>query len=115
MNTLSWLIYLADLVSGLGLFLALAGAGALTFGILGYTHIIVDCDGEDDGTKSYAKPAFFSGLFALFLCAILPSKEGMYAIAVSEMGEEVIKSETAGKAVQALNAWLDKQVGGQSK
>jgi hypothetical protein len=34
----------------------------------------------------------------------------MYAIAASELGEEVYKSEVGQKAEQALRAWLDKQI-----
>lgn len=40
----------------------------------------------------------------------LPSKDTMYAIAASEVGESVLNSPTGSKAVQALNAWLDRQI-----
>lgn len=40
----------------------------------------------------------------------MPSKDTVYAIAASEMGESVLKSETGSLATQALNAWLKKQI-----
>lgn len=46
---------------------------------------------------------------AVFMC-VFPSSGTLYAIAASEMGEHVIESETAGKAINALNAWLDRQI-----
>jgi hypothetical protein len=48
-------------------------------------------------------------VFAL-LGGLTPSRETIYAIAASELGEEALKSSAATKAQQALNAWLDKQI-----
>ena len=48
----------------------------------------------------------------LMLSVVVPSQETIYAIAASETGETALKSDTGGKAVQALNAWLDRQIKG---
>ena len=49
-------------------------------------------------------------VITLLLTAAIPGKDTMYAIAASEMGEKILKTETAGKVQQALSAWLDAQI-----
>ena len=59
------------------------------------------------------RASVWGGVSAIALVVVslaVPSKDTVYAIAASEVGEEIVKSETAGKAVKALNAWLDKQI-----
>jgi len=51
---------------------------------------------------------------AIVFCAF-PASGTLYAIAASEMGERVIQSETGDKAIQALNAWLDRQISDKAK
>lgn len=51
---------------------------------------------------------------AVLFCAF-PASGTLYAIAASEMGERVIQSETGDKAIQALNAWLDRQISDKAK
>jgi len=46
----------------------------------------------------------------IFFAVITPSRNTVYAIAASELGEEVLKSPVATKAGQALEAWLDAQI-----
>lgn len=53
--------------------------------------------------------------FASVVFCVFPSSGTLYAIAASEMGERVVTSETGGKAIAALNAWLDKQVSRSQK
>ena len=59
---------------------------------------------------SLTKPSFIAMLVGLVLVSFVPASATIYAIAASEVGEEVLNSETGGKAVQALNSWLDKQI-----
>lgn len=51
-----------------------------------------------------------SGLVLGLLLVFIPSSKTIYAIAASEMGEEVLASPTADKAHKALDAWLDDQI-----
>lgn len=63
---------------------------------------------------SIKKPvATLAGAVAVF--CLFPSSGTIYAIAASEMGERVLTSETGGKAVQALDAWLDRQIAGKTE
>lgn len=120
MNELSWLIYLAGVVGNIG-FVAvtvaivsgLVASGCAIFGA------IVTLEGYNDEDRQEATKAFsickktaVICVSASLLAAIIPSSNTIYAIAASEMGERVIKSETGGKALEALNAWLDRQIAG---
>lgn len=130
MNNLSWLIYAADVSVGLSVILGISGFFATFSGAI--TLIWATFSGEPyiyrgeqrekriaqhEATKATVKrrsPRLIAaGLSAWILVAVIPSKETVYAIAASEMGEEVLKSQTAGKAMQALNAWLDRQIAPQ--
>lgn len=105
MNDLSWMIYAADVADGLSTFTLFAGFVAFACFV---TKAIARADGECTST-----PVALFGVASAILwlmCAAIPAKETVYAIAASEMGEEVAQSETAGKAIKALNAWLDKQI-----
>lgn len=133
MNELSWMIYAADVAEGFGKMLAVCiGASSLSF--IGGV-IAAGCTAGGPVFRSYhdderkaemvrfytwwqnvskralkIAPAVFA--LAFTAQAILPNSGTIYAIAASEMGETVLDSETGGKAVEALNAWLDRQIAG---
>jgi hypothetical protein len=48
--------------------------------------------------------------YSLGLAAFVPSKDALYAITASEMGEEILNSNIGSKAQQAIEAWIDKQI-----
>ena len=125
MNGISWLIYLADVaddlnnICGTSLAIGVIGLGVLTLskGIAKAVTIGI-YDDEPQVIPSpikTAKAIWIPMLVIAIVGAIVPSKDTVYAIAASEIGERVIQSETAGKAVQALNAWLDRQIAPVSK
>ena len=122
MNKLSWLIYAADVLSGLSIvagvlaFIGTATVITLVFyGSIGKSDYYVKV-GDEDWLRfhSVQKNALTKWskipIIAALVAALLPSSNTVYAIAASEMGEEVVKSETAGKAMKALDAWLDRQI-----
>lgn len=138
MNTLSWLLYLADVagtakaVGGGVIFVsaAVSGAAYLTRSFnRDVLKIYSDCLTTEwgkrehdkaisiiDGASRVFRPAMIAAAIASLVVVFVPSANTIYAIAASEMGEEVLKSETASKATKALNAWLDQQIaknGGQ--
>ena len=117
MNGLSWMIYLAGVADVLGgafsLFATLLGLG-MAFG----TFVLIGCAFDDSiSAETKAKAAKFyrrggvAFAIALIGSATIPSSNTIYAIAASEYGEKLATSETANKAVRALNAWLDRQIG----
>lgn len=124
MNELSWLIYAAD-VAGSVKAVAVAGSVAIGIGcgLSAFVGLMICSSSWSDEDEKKTGRSFrdawkkwalgFSALVAI--ASLTPSQNTIYAIAASEMGERVITSETGGKAVKALNAWLDKQVAGDVK
>ena len=119
MNSLSWMIYLADVCEStrfLAGLVSIVGAGAVAVAAIHWKWRI-DFDGVEEeraAKKTFLSTAKFIVLpfsVAALLLVATPSKDTVYAIAASEMGEQVLKTPEANKARQALNAWLDKQIG----
>lgn len=115
MNYLSWLIYLAnvsDKLSFVMTFMAVATAVAFVIWLIAGC-CAVDADYNKDDWRCWRKvgytlvPIFF---VTFIINAILPSKETVYAIAASQVGEQVLKTPLAGKAEHALESWLNKQI-----
>lgn len=119
MNRLSWALYWADTLPSLSSFLMLAGCAAVAVFLV--RALLSTTDPEkthrpdefplfEKRAEWRSKSVFFLGLVALILANLIPGKETFYAIAASELGEEVLKSPTGDKAIRALDAWLDKQI-----
>lgn len=106
MNSLSWFLYFAGVVENVQpLFIVFGLVGLIVCGIIAiYCH-------EQDCKFPWQAWAFgwLAGL-SIFIGALLPSKNTMYAIAASELGEEVINSNIGTKVSQALEQWIDKQL-----
>lgn len=114
MNALSWLIYLASVVSSIGV---LAFTVAVLSVLVFLVGLMVVCANIYEGYESERNTGFklLIGSTRVFvICAlllvVLPGRDTIYAIAASEMGEELLNSETGSKAVKALDAWLDRQI-----
>jgi hypothetical protein len=122
MNSLSWMIYFADVSDSLSTIGKLIAVGAGLGGAITALITAVKTDVDNIGrveklnvlsTGWQAGKGFFKvGIVAALVVTPIPSKETIYAIAASEMGEDVLNSPTGGKAMQALNAWLDRQIEG---
>lgn len=124
MNQLSWLIYLAEVLGNIHCVLVLVGSGLVIMAVV-LTIVGAIC-GEEVSYQSEATnlrarafkesvwskviPCLIASVILFTVSSLVPSKETVYAIAASEMGEQVLKTPTAGKAVKALEAWLDKQI-----
>lgn len=104
MNNLSWMIYFADIAGSFGTVLSMIAVVLfmLTIGVF------VHHEEADYRLLSVS-------LVTAFLACIIPSSSTIYAITASEMGEEVLNSETGGKAIRALDAWLDRQIAGETE
>lgn len=116
MNNLSWLLYLGDIIENLKAVLDI-------FLVLGFISTVCSVGvgfylkGETYDEESVLKGKYIHKK-VLFVClpllivfglvtSMLPSKQTIYLIAASEMGEEAIKSTTGKKALDALNRYLD--------
>ncbi|CDO34890.1 hypothetical protein SPHV1_2140002 [Novosphingobium sp. KN65.2] len=129
MNNLSWMLYAADVSQSVS---ALLGMIAF-FGFLAFVGLMVGWfstydqprifSWEDQEKKTaahekihntlggFAKVTALVAVVCGITASVIPSRNTIYAIAASELGEDVLKSQTAGKALKALDAWLDKQIG----
>ena len=116
MNQLSWLIYLASVVSSISFLSAIVALFACISFIAGGMTILhnPDDDAYDNPKRARGASMVRWGCTVFGVCALLmivmPGRDTVYAIAASEMGEELLNSETGSKAVQALDAWLDRQI-----
>ena len=119
MNDLSWMLYLAgtlpNLATGIG---AISMIATLIFGIVFIIYLICKSDGTDPDTLETLEPykhVWIYTIILFLLTFIVPDKNTMYAIAASEMGEEIMKTPIANKATKALEAWIEAQIPEQNK
>lgn len=115
MNSVSWFLYVAEFFSRVGvLFAVAAGIGAIIVGMALIFHGVED--GELWRPVRWAAPLVF---FIALLAAAVPSKNTMYAIAASQVGEKIVESETvqgiATDATKALQQWIKKQIEPEAK
>lgn len=117
MNSLSWMIYWADVCGNVGF---PAGVFFLAGTIAAFISTCVKrgCEASkepDDQaaariSASIQRASIPIAILSLVLAVFVPGKNTIYAIAASELGEQALKSPTVTKAQQALDAWLDKQI-----
>jgi len=124
MNTLSWFLYFADVVSGLDRFFGMVAllsvfvfVGVAIWYIASF-HDYKQWKGteyEHVYTPTIQRQVLLLSLTVLLVSAtcssLFPSKNTMYAIAASEMGEKVLTSELGTKAQQAIEVWITQQIG----
>lgn len=119
MNDLSWMLYWADVAGGVGGFLGVVGGFVLICSTVAFLPLSVHredmCEETYDNGIGLAIRGVVIGLIAVTIALFVPAKSTIYAIAASEMGEEALNTETGGKAVKALNAWLDRQIEGEDE
>lgn len=118
MNQLSWLLYLADVSASSEGWMVFFSCWAT---VVTLVSVLVLCNAPlaEKGVRAAAAGntmlvSIPTMLVCVILSVVLPSKETVYAIAASELGEQVMTSETGQRAGRALNAWLDKQIGGET-
>ena len=129
MNNISWFLYAVDVIDSLGdmisfiagmtliLFLVTAlVAGIAKIVILNYSSL------ENAGEKSIVlffsnllnKKTLFFFIFIFALEGLIPTQKTMYLIMGSEVGEEVVNSETGQRVQDAINKKLDEYLGDES-
>ncbi len=111
MNNLSWLLYLADVLHNVGFFFAFIAA----IGSIGGVIVFVISFDPDGKVLIPYRHSFVGFLLLGAVSMLFPSKDTMYAIAASEMGEEVLNSRVGTKAQRALESWLDAQIKDEPK
>lgn len=108
MNDIIWLLYLADVAYSVKM---LCGMSSLVLVVVVLLYM-ADC--HSDKEIQAAKPTARKGLMLAGVCllfaVIIPNKQVIYAMAAAKVAEEPRVQATATKALDALDAWLDKQI-----
>lgn len=106
MNDLSLFLYAAGVIGNVTVLLGIS-LSVLAFGFFGLLMYY----GIEKGTLCPHWGKLTAAIFVLSLVTtLIPSKNTMYAIAASQMGEQAVKSQIGQKTLGALEAWLDKQI-----
>lgn len=106
MNSVSWFIYVAQVSQSIGSLFVGFGAVILIC-CVAYT---VACAIEY-GEARFARTRFFVlGATLLVIGNLMPHQNTMYAIAASQVGEQIVKTEIATDATKALHSWIKKQI-----
>ena len=112
MNDLSWFLYLAGTLPQVSWAIRILSFLGLVASLFFFAVYLLDKVSHGDLWQN-----LHPWRFAWLWCAIpfvasflVPEKETFYAIAASEMGEEVLNSKIGGKAQRALEQWLDRQI-----
>jgi hypothetical protein len=114
MNSVSWFLYAAEVVSSLSSMMS-GFAAATLFGLA--MSAIPACIGKFDGDmgdgtffdKYWAPAAKWLmplSIVAILITAFIPSKTTMYAIAASQIGEQVVTSPDAREMIDDSKAIL---------
>lgn len=104
MTEIVLLMWLANSVEGLrNIMIVGGGLAPILVGLL----FLLGSDLEDIPLKRLSKVAWI-GSAILVLGILLPSKGVIHAAIAVKAGEQAISTETGGKAMQALNATLDR-------
>lgn len=117
MNSVSWFIYIADVLGNISAIALMCAAACAVFCVVCLTG-----QAATDGGLSKDCPNMWrywwrcaAGCVLLSIFAsLIPSKNTMYAIAASQMGERVIESEQvrgiADDATKAVHQWIKQQI-----
>ena len=104
MNTLSWFIYWADVLPSFAIGLSILFLFSFLISVFINVYQLLEKE-----SKKYVWIPFLCA-FLLLLCSFIPSQRTLYAIAASEMGEDVYKSEQGQKIVKQLSDWVEAQL-----
>ena len=123
MNSISWFLYLAsfaDKITGIaavwGILLSLVVVMATVAWIVVFCTAAADKDAEKTLTLTTHIWKVFVGWLIVMgvLYSVTPDSKTMYAIAASQVGEQVVKSEAAqgiaNDATKALQQWIKRQL-----
>jgi hypothetical protein len=122
MNSVSWFIYIAQVAGSLGaMFMAFGIIGLIGIGIYFLVGSIVQSIESGDNWKPITVQMRYlvAVIGFIFIGNLMPEKNTMYAIAASQVGEQIIKDETvkgvASDATLALRQWIARQIDPVSK
>ena len=90
MNSLSWMIYLANIAGNLSIVLAALGIALIIGGVFCVMKVDLDNIGAEK-KLSWPRWPFIVAVPLFVISALLPSERAVYLIGASQMGEKVIE------------------------
>lgn len=118
MNSLSWFIYLTQIVDNLGV----AALGCLVFGgMIGFFAFLIgpmaidvmDSPPSPATIRSFVRGYIITMVLAVLVSVFMPSRQTMLMIAGSEMGERLVKSESVNNIVNPgmdlIRKWIQQE------
>lgn len=123
LNTLSWMIYFAEVLGGLSslfgfVFLMLCIgviAGAIIWAVKTFNGYDEDDAQQATRASNIMKQLILFAAGVAFVDLLIPSSRTVYLVAASEMGEQVINTETATKLKKIIDYNLDKIIAEQEE
>lgn len=138
MNMISWFLYLADVLSSVRILFGTVGVAAIIAGVFGWIAWTVASGSHAEYAKSRGEDDRYAAEWAgwvvtwdplrgflklgcalVFVACILPTQPTMYAIAASQVGEQLVRNESvqgvAGDAAKALQQWIKRQIEPETK
>lgn len=110
MNSLSWFLYLADVVPMLGFAIGQIAIGAAVLGVFGFGFWFVIAADEKDAPKPPLKRFIAVVVIMGIIGALTPSKQTIYLIAGSEAGEYVVTSPEGQEIINDIKAIIKSQI-----
>lgn len=122
MNSVSWFLYLADVVSNVSVVALLVALFFVAFCVL---VLVGQLFSEGEFSKDmpniwkYWWRCLSGAIFFGIVACLFPSKNTIYAIAASQVGEQIVKNEQvkgiADDASKALQQWIRRQIEPEEK
>lgn len=116
MNSVSWFVYLAQVTGEMGnMFTGFGILGCVAIGICLLSRSIMIEENDIRLNIIFPQARYFALVASFFVIGnLLPEKETMLAIAASQIGEQIIKSDNvqgiANDATKALQSWIHHQI-----
>lgn len=114
MNEVFALMWLGDVVGSI----SFIGGAALAGIIIGAVFFSIACGVYAATEEEDVMPKWLAGIKSLItwlcvpviLATVMPGKQTIHLMAAAKAGEQLMATKTGGKAIEALNAVLDKIV-----
>lgn len=109
MNNLSWLLLIGDIVQNISITISLLSFFGL-FGFLGLGFVRCLIGDSFEAGWPIAKIGLWIFIPMIIVTTLIPSKQTIYMIAASEMGETVINSPETKKMFDLLKSKVEEQL-----
>lgn len=120
MNSISWFLYLADVIPSLAKVFGVSGIILSIILVIAWFICLVslgdsDFDGCRTSVKSLSKWLVPVAFTLIIIATIIPSRQTIYLIAGSEVGQVVVETPEAREIFNDIRTIIKQQIKGQEK